>query len=305
LPTTKEACTNCGALIVQQIAAAEQQAEVEQLLQQSPQRPIESPEEWKERTSPSNTASKSLRLPPPGGQDNSTFDPLSDTDKMRAIQVQPNNNPPPSGPAEGRELVQSRTSPYQVSQDMPGLQPYQSSQIASIDPRGIMAAPFGSQEVAVSSPMLTPLPRGFPKRPPDIVGTVIQVQSQVENQLMPDAADFIVKLLRDMIWSVPGDSQTMTPRQVYVTTLRIHTTDGAQEDARLEGYMRGVNLSLGDTVSLWGHKRKGLLRIYRGYNHTSKGVVKTHVSSAFLPGLVMVLLAVAVLYIFLLTYFHK
>jgi len=275
LSTDKETCPNCGALIAQQFIAAQQSAAAEQFMN-----PFE-PDVPAPNATISRANGDTLHLPPPPDEEppSSSDQP---TDKMRALQVYRGN---------------SLTVPRQ-SQDAFALQPYQSAQVAPFDPRGL-------QEIGgelASTPQLTPLPGGLPKRPPDIMGVVIHVQSQMENPIMPDSAEFFFKLVRDLIWAVPYENQQES-RTVNVTTVRVRLSNGAQKDGRVEGYMRGVNISLGDTVSLWGHKRRGLLLIYRGYNHTAKGIVKTTASATALTIFLLLILCIGIFYT-MLVYLH-
>jgi hypothetical protein len=276
LPIDRETCANCGALLTQQYMASQQTAAVEQLLN-----PFESEEPPPPDISLSRTANQSPRLPSSSGQKISSSD--EQTEKARDLQL----------------YQQRSVSSYQPVQETYSLQPYYSTQIAPLDPRGDLATPFAADNAELATPHLSPLPLGFPKRPPDIEGTIIHVQSQTENPMTPDSVEFIFKLFRDLIWAVPHEQHNQQLRQVNVTTLRIRISDGAQKDARLEGYMRGVNLSLGDTVSLWGHRRRGLLRVYRGYNHTSKGVVKTTATSSAATVFLMLIMFIVVCYLLL------
>jgi len=138
----------------------------------------------------------------------------------------------------------------------------------------------------------------FRRRLPDLAGVIILVQSQEELPL-PGAAGSVATTLRDMIWPLV---EQQAREKVHVTTLRIRTQNEEQKDARIEGYLKGANLTLGDQVSLWGWHRKGILIVRRGYNHTSKGdVVSTVTGTAF--GSVL-LLIVAIIGLLLLAYFY-
>lgn len=107
------------------------------------------------------------------------------------------------------------------------------------------------------------------RQPPSIEGIILQVQSQEE---LPAASmsGSIFGFLRDMIWYVP---EQRNRERIKLTSLRIRNAAGEQKDARLEGYLTGANLTLGDKVVLWGWDRKGVLIIRKGYNHTSKSSI--------------------------------
>ncbi len=63
----------------------------------------------------------------------------------------------------------------------------------------------------------------------------------------------------------------------------------------MEGYFSGVNMSLGDIVSLWGYKRRGLLIFTRGYNHTSQGPIMTTLQGNTSKGCLLFLVVIALL----------
>jgi hypothetical protein len=129
-------------------------------------------------------------------------------------------------------------------------------------------------------------PFWFPRRPPDLEGIIVQVQSQLENA-QPGTGGSILRQLRDMIWAIPVQEAQSQKEQVFVTMLRVRVADGTQRDARLQGYQTGANPSLGDTVSLWGGQRRGVLRVRHGYNHTTQGVISTTAMTSPLPALLL------------------
>jgi hypothetical protein len=210
--------------------------------------------------------------------------------------------------------------PAQVSEEqLRALQPYPTSaqQIVPAHQQALDVNPFdasaasvpqvftGSAEVSMA-PVEEPwdsgsLPRGFPKRPPDISGTLVLVQSQHEIRRNSGLG----KALVDAIFPMPNDTTAANKeRQVNVTTLRIrNSSDGVQQDARMEGYLKGANISIGDTISLWGRRYKGSLVIYRGYNHTTKSVVMTNTMTSPMPVLILLLLMLAVFFL-LSSYMH-
>ena len=144
------------------------------------------------------------------------------------------------------------------------------------------------------------LPWWFPARPPDVEGTILHVQSQMEHPLTFDIASIILTQLRDFIWiDTHAQSGHSNNREtVLVTTLRIRMLDGNLKDARLEGYLTGAQLSLGDHVFLWGRKRKGTLFVRRGYNNTSKGIISTRSMQTFTLGVLLLALTLLACYVF-------
>jgi uncharacterized Zn finger protein (UPF0148 family) len=131
-------------------------------------------------------------------------------------------------------------------------------------------------------------PFWFPRRAPDLEGVIVQVQSQLENPAPPGLSTALFRQLRDMIWALNSPEIPQQKEQVMITMMRIRTSDGTQKDARLEGYLTGANPSLGDTISLWGWQRKGILRVRRGYNHTTRGIISTTAMTSPLPALLLI-----------------
>jgi hypothetical protein len=139
------------------------------------------------------------------------------------------------------------------------------------------------------------MPWWFPRRAPDVAGTLIHVQTQHESFVSADVMGAIFKIFTDIVWSIAGESQHQHRSQEggrgesMVTLLRIRTSDGTQRDARLRGHLTGANLTLGDKVSLWGWKRRGMLVVRRGFNHTSKSVISSSAMKSALPMLGLLL----------------
>jgi len=194
--------------------------------------------------------------------------------------------------------------------EYPSLQRYRTRDIARYQPpiSNIPRDPYIDvmPEVLMDSMRLSPpdgprasrwergeVPWWFPARAPDVEGTILHVQSQMEQPLNYDIAAILLKQLRDFIWvdTHPQDGHIENRDTVYVTTLRIRMLDGNLKDARMEGYLTGAQLSLGDTVFLWGRKRRGTLLVRRGYNHTSKGIISTRSMQAPILGIFLLVLA--------------
>ncbi|HLI91833.1 MAG TPA: hypothetical protein VKV37_24310 [Ktedonobacteraceae bacterium] len=155
---------------------------------------------------------------------------------------------------------------------------------------------------AAPMPARTRYPFWFPRRPPDLEGVIVQVQSQLENA-HSSAGGSVLGQLRDMIWPLPVQEARSEKEQVLVTMLRVRIADGTQRDARLQGYQTGVNPSLGDTVSLWGWQRRGVLRVSHGYNHTTRGVISTTAMTSPLPALLL-LAALLIVFSLLFHWYH-
>jgi translation initiation factor IF-1 len=151
-------------------------------------------------------------------------------------------------------------------------------------------------------------PKGSPKRPPDLTGTVILVESREELKRSSGVGDTIFDSLLDFIWAIPGgpvslQSQSKEKERIQVTRVRIRTDDDQQKDVRLEGRLTAVSIAQGDQVSLWGKERKGLLAFEYGYNHTTKGSITTSRGTSQKSGLLL-LIVVGLLGVIVLGYYY-
>jgi hypothetical protein len=225
---------------------------------------------------------------------------LMEEEQQQSLVVYGSSQVAPVRPAQVNEEQQRALQPYPISsqqvvsahQQALDVNPFDAS--ASSVPQVFTGSAEVSMPVAPQPWDSESLPRGFPKRPPDISGMLVLVQSQHEIRRNTGVA----KALVDAIWPAPEGASANKERQVNVTTLRIrNSSDGVQQDARMEGYLKGANISLGDTISLWGRRYKGSLVVYRGYNHTTKSVVMTSTMTSPLPILLFLLLLVALFFL--------
>ncbi|EFH84194.1 hypothetical protein [Ktedonobacter racemifer] len=163
-------------------------------------------------------------------------------------------------------------SPYSVADQ--SLAPYESS---SRDMFTIVREERGLQSPTSSQApwQADKLPTGFPHRPPELWGKVVLVQSQLENPPLAGLG-FFLRLLRDVLWPVPNEVRAKEQEKIMITTIRVRGENGQPQDARIHGYLRGANVSLGDTISIWGkRRRRGAIYIRKAYNHTVQGAVST------------------------------
>lgn len=234
---------------------------------------------------------------------------LMDEEEQQSLVLYapPQASAAPSSPTLANEqLAMPRTS-------QTALQPYasltSSQQIVPAQPQAMSMSPFDASSASVpaiftgsemaAAPIAMPqpwesesLPRGFPKRPPDISGTLVFTQSQLELRRNTGLG----KALVDAIWPTPNEQSVNKEKQVNVVTLRIRNSEGVQQDARMEGYLKGANVSIGDTISIWGRRYKGALVIYRGYNHTTKSIVMTNTMTSSLPFLLLIVIMLALFF---------
>jgi hypothetical protein len=141
------------------------------------------------------------------------------------------------------------------------------------------------------------LPWYFVKTRPTIAGTVIYMESKEEIIDYPDFFAAIVTLLVSLIWIMTDTVQEKESDRVVMTTVRVKTDQGQLKDTRLRGNMRGANLSLGDYVSLWGFKHRGVLFVRRGFNHTTQGVISTSAMGVIVPALLITVAALLAVYL--------
>jgi hypothetical protein len=134
------------------------------------------------------------------------------------------------------------------------------------------------------------LPWGLPRRDPDVEGTIIQIQQSQELPDYPNLVVGIVNMLTELIWLIPNDTMKKEEERLQITTVRIRTSNDEKRDARLIGYLRGANLTLGDDVWFWGWHRQGSLTVRKGYNWTSKAIINTHSMGLVVPALILLIL---------------
>jgi hypothetical protein len=175
-----------------------------------------------------------------------------------------------------------------VNQTQEEFSPYQNT----IQGKALELMPF---EALVPAPepssaweLLTPLPFGFAWRSPTLVGKIIHLESREQVNDFPNFAGALLALLAEIVWMIPNVQTTREPvDKIEVTRLRIQSEDGQIYDAMVRGSLRGANLSLGDTVSLWGHRRRGNLLVSKGYDHTTRSAIATTATGLLLPALLL------------------
>jgi hypothetical protein len=154
----------------------------------------------------------------------------------------------------------------------------------------------------------------LPKRGPNVTGIIIQVQSAQEFPDYPNILRALIDLVTEFIWLVPNQPVHKEGERILVTTVRVRLQSGEKRDVRIQGNLRGANLSLGDMISFWCWKYKGSLMVRTGYNHTSKAIITTNALGMFVPALIVLLILIvsfALFYIWNHTYlslpgiFHK
>jgi hypothetical protein len=137
------------------------------------------------------------------------------------------------------------------------------------------------------------LPWTLPRRRPQLSGKIIHIRNEMEFPDFPNVLRAIIDLMSEFLWMAANQPTHKEGERVQITIVRLRTSDGQLRDARLMGYMRGANLSLGDIVSFWGWRRRGSLMVKKGYNHTSKATIVTNVMSMLVPGLIVLALVLA------------
>ncbi len=142
------------------------------------------------------------------------------------------------------------------------------------------------------------LPWYFSRRRPHLSGRIISTRNEMEFPDFPNVLRALADLMSEFLWIAANQPSHREGERIQITIVRIRTSDGHLKDARLMGYMRGADLTLGDQVSFWGWRRRGSLMVKRGYNHTSKATIVTNMMSMFVPGLIL-LSVVAAFFVFM------
>jgi hypothetical protein len=122
------------------------------------------------------------------------------------------------------------------------------------------------------------------------------VQSAQEFPDYPNLLRALVDLVTEFIWLVPNQPVHKEGERILVTTVRVRLQSGEKRDVRIQGNLRGANLSLGDMISFWCWKHRGSLMVRTGYNHTSKAIITTNALAMFIPALILLLMIVSGLF---------
>ncbi|GHO96374.1 hypothetical protein KSF_064220 [Reticulibacter mediterranei] len=218
----------------------------------------------------------------------------SDTDKQQAIV------PPKSSGGRSKHLpVVVPDHPEHGNNNLP-------VQRSQMSPTPYQNAGYGGQEqifptIPIKETKIFRLPEEFPRsiwlprRRPDVTGIIIHVQSAQEFPDYPNLLRALVDLVTEFIWLVPNQPVHKEGERILVTTVRVRLQSGEKRDVRIQGNLRGANLSLGDMISFWCWKYRGSLMVRTGYNHTSKAIITTNAIAMFIPAIILLLILIAFL----------
>lgn len=138
----------------------------------------------------------------------------------------------------------------------------------------------------------THLPLKYAWSKPKLVGKITHLESREQINDSPNIFGAVLAILAEIIWVLPNVQSSRDPiDKIEITRLRILSADEQIHDATVRGSLRGANLSMGDYVSLWGHRRKGNLLVSKGYDHTSRSPISTTATGMLLPALLLVVIA--------------
>jgi hypothetical protein len=186
-----------------------------------------------------------------------------------------------------------------VSHPLDDISPYQSASQDQIPFISAMPLPTIPSTVLSAQEMHSPLPFGFAWTRPALCGAVIQIEVHEQIDTFPNIGGAISIILSEVFWAILNVQTTREAAdKIEITSLRIQTEDKHVHDVSVRGSQRGAHLSMGDTVSLWGHRRKGNLIVRKGYDHTTRSRISSTALSAFWPALLL-LLIVGALYLFI------
>jgi hypothetical protein len=219
------------------------------------------------------------RLSPDTDQQQAIIPPQSSGDRSKRLPVVVSDRP-----EQG-----NRNLPVQRHNQMSPT-PYQASGYEGQEPL-FPAAPIKETKI-VTLPEEFPRSIWLPRRGPDVTGIIIHVQSAQEFPDYPNLLRALVDLLTEFIWLVPNQPVHKEGERILVTTVRVRLQSGEKRDVRIQGNLRGANLSLGDMISFWCWKHRGSLMVRTGYNHTSKAIITTNALGMLVPALFVLLILV-------------
>src|ERR1051326_1717204 len=153
------------------------------------------------------------------------------------------------------EDYQSPTQPFQrlatrhaASQPGTALEPYRSLAPAPVSPfvQQIQTGngPFEERNLIptiMTNPPLSDvwiadaLPWWFPRRRPDIAGSIMDVQSQQED-IRAYSSDSIIRMIADMFWGGTQEQHRYEKEMVPIIVIRVRTAEDIQKIARFRGY---------------------------------------------------------------------
>jgi hypothetical protein len=196
------------------------------------------------------------------------------------------------------KLVNAGKTRQEVRQRETDIQPYATTLDVTLpDPfANSHSQAIGNVQIADESWKQDKLPWYFLGIRPTLSGIVMHIDSKEEVFNNPDILAALAMILVEFIWVLVNVQQERENDRIVMTTVRIQTFEGQLKDARLRGNMRGADMALGDQVSLWGIKRRGVLFVRHGFNHTAQGVISTNAVNLLLPVVLAVVAFAALLF---------
>ncbi len=185
-----------------------------------------------------------------------------------------------------RQEVRTNIQPYATTLDVTLPDPFANSHSQAI----------GNVQIADESWKQGKLPWYFLGIRPTLAGMVMHIESKEEVFNNPDILAALAMILVEFIWVLVNVQSERENDRIVMTTVRIQTFEGQLKDARLRGNMRGADMALGDQVSLWGIKRRGVLFVRHGFNHTAQGMISTNAVSLLLPAILAAVAFAALLF---------
>ncbi|WP_220205107.1 hypothetical protein [Reticulibacter mediterranei] len=194
----------------------------------------------------------------------------------------------PAGPPRSQrvpQIVKAGETGRAIRQRENDIQPYATTHDVTLpDPfTNSRSQAIGNVQITDESWQQDKLPWYFLGMRPTLAGVVMHIESKEEVFNNPDIMASLAMILVEFIWIMVNVQQERENDRVVMTTVRIQTLQGQLKDARLRGNMRGADMALGDRVSFWGIKRRGVLFVRHGFNHTAQGVISTNAVNLLLP----------------------
>jgi predicted nucleic acid-binding Zn-ribbon protein len=219
-----------------------------------------------------------------------------DEEVVSEEQERPAN--PPGALKKMQQLVKAgETRPGGVRRREADIQPYATTLDVTLpDPfADSRSRAIGNVQITDESWKQDKLPWYFLGTRPTLSGIVMHIESKEEVFNNPDIMASLAMVLVEFIWILVNVQQERENDRIVMTTVRIQTSEGLFKDARLRGNMRGADMALGDRVSLWGIRRRGVLFVRHGFNHTAQGMISTNAAGLLLPVVLAVVVFAALL----------
>lgn len=164
-----------------------------------------------------------------------------------------------------------------------------------------------SSTLTVSSPPVAP-PKSISISPPLLDGIIVDPPEIFDMPTLLDldwshiALLFLLPPLGLIVLHTFLTQQSQPERHRKGIRLRILQPSGITREARIEGDHIGTGISQGDTISLQGRNREGVLIVSHGYNHTAHGNIRIRHHNNYISLQIFVILLLITYFLIILVY---